>query len=96
MNLAEPMIAGSGRFRVHRVRSGFHVAFQVEWQRNYKSLRRMRLETKDGAVLEFFSPPPWESCMRLFDNETSAARFAIAVLEASPCTDAAPGGSCGG
>jgi hypothetical protein len=84
MITAEPIVAGSGRYRVHRVRSGFHVCFQVEWQRDHKSLRRMRLETRDGSILEFLSLPPWESCVHLFEDEHSAAKFAVAALEASP------------
>lgn len=86
MNTPEPVVVGHGRYRMHRVRSGLHICYSVEWQRNYQSLRRQRLRCRDGAVLEFLSSPPWESSVHLFDDPDEAAAFAIAALEAENAT----------
>lgn len=87
MNISEPIVSGTGRYRIHRVRSGFHICFQAEWQRDYNTLRRERLQAKDGTVIEFFALPCWEASAWLFDNAQAAASFAKAALEGTPVTN---------
>lgn len=86
MNTPEPVVVGHGRYRIHRVRSGLHLCYQVEWQRNFRTLYRQRLRARDGMVLEFLSPPSWESSARLFADPGEAAEFAVAALDAEPVT----------
>ena len=81
MNVPEPIIVGKGRYRVHAVCSGLHLAYQVEWQRDFKALRRERFQTSDGKIIEYLSLPPWESAATLFAEVHEAAAFAVAVLE---------------
>lgn len=80
MHVSEPIIVGCGRYRIHKVDSGSRIGYEVEWQRDFKRLQTMHLDMRDGTVLEFLTPPPWESCEQLFDDEASATHFAIKTL----------------
>ena len=84
MNTPEPVVVGVGRYRLHRVRCGIHACYKVEWQRDFRRLRRQRLRCRDGTALEFLSPPPWESSAQLFAGADDAIGFVTAVLEALP------------
>lgn len=84
MNTPEPVVVGRGRYRLHLVRSGIHCCYQVEWQREYRSLTRGSVRCRDGTVLSFLSSPPWESTVHLFATESEAAAFAVGMLEAEP------------
>ena len=87
MEIPEPVMVGDDRYRLRRVRSGCHLCFQAEWQRDFRTLKRRRVLTPGGAVLEFLAPPPWESSARLFADSTEAVAFVTAVLEGRPLHD---------
>lgn len=82
MNTPEPVVVGRGRYRLHPVRCGIHGCWQVEWQRDFCSLRRQILRCRDGVVMEFLSRPPWESSATLFAERQQAVAFAEMVLDA--------------
>lgn len=92
MNLARPIAAPGGRYRIHTVpmpqtKDAPVAMFQPEWQRNPEERFTQRITLTSGEVVEFISTNPWESTTQLFQEYDDAADFAITALSGQVQTD---------